>query len=145
MKIAEYRELVRRAKAKKPKAKAKAKAEPKIQAKTQTEAMFERRHLADRLHLFQPPPFTITRTTKRRYTADFETILKDGRMMVIEVKGSYRLQSHDRARLAWEIAAEANPGCVFVWAALNKKTHRFDLETWEHGGRTVLFPTTLPA
>lgn len=145
MKISEYRELMRRAKTKRRRVKAKAAGPAKRPVtRTGTEALFERWHLADRLHLFQPPPFTITRTSKRRYTADFETTLKDGRTMVIEVKGSYKLQSHERARLAWEIAAESNPQAVFVWAAKSPKTGRFDMEIWEGGGTSVAHASTLP-
>lgn len=147
MKISEYRELMRRAKTKRRRVKAKAAGPAKRPvARTGTEALFERLHLAPRQrpYTFQPPPLTITKIKMRRYTPDYRTELDDGREMLIEVKGSYRLQSHERARLAWEIAAESNPQTVFVWAAKSPKTGRFEMEIWEGGGASVAHASTLP-
>lgn len=87
---------------------------------------------------YQPAPIVITRTTKREYTADFlvrQLHTADHKHVLHEVKGSYNLPSQDRARLAWEIAAEAHPEWDFVWAELKRKG--WEIERWEAGGRRI--------
>lgn len=81
---------------------------------------------------FHPEPFTVSKTAGRRYTADYACSF-DGVPVVIEVKGSYKLPSENRARLAWELAAEQNPGTVFVWAR-NVDRSMWDCEAWYAGG-----------
>lgn len=85
---------------------------------------------------YEPAPIVITRTTSREYTADFLVQGADMRPTYHEVKGSYRLPTHDRARLAWEIAAEAHPEYDFVWAELTRRG--WEIERWEGGGRYIL-------
>ena len=50
-----------------------------------------------------------------RYTPDW-VVLRDGCIECHEVKGSYRMHSHQRARLAFDQARVEFPGFVFVWA-----------------------------
>lgn len=88
--------------------------------------------------VYQPAPLVITARTRREYTADFRT---DGGSLgdvpaYHEVKGSYRLPTHERARLAWEVAAEANPQFDFVWAELTRRG--WEIERWQGGGRVIL-------
>ena len=80
---------------------------------------------------YEPFGITVTRVAKRRYTPDFAARVC-GVTVVAEVKGDYRLHSEDRARLAWEIAAEANddPSCVFVWARWRKAGRLYRCEFW---------------
>lgn len=59
----------------------------------------------------------------------------DGRPTYHEVKGSYHLPTHERARLAWEIAAEAHPEWDFAWAELTRRG--WEIERWESGGRRI--------
>lgn len=85
---------------------------------------------------YEPAPIVITRTTSREYTADFLVQGADMRPTYHEVKGSYHLPTHERARLAWEIAAEANPQFDFVWAELTRRG--WEIERWQGGGRLIL-------
>ena len=93
----------------------------------------------DGFHLisYEPEPIVLTRTTKREYTADFLVEDSGGANVSMrppypEVTGSYHLPTHERARLAWEIAAERNPQFDFVWAELTR--HGWEIERWENGG-----------
>ena len=97
----------------------------------------------DGFHLisYEPEPIVLTRTTKREYTADFLVQDSGGANLSMrptyhEVKGSYALPTQDRARLAWEIAAEQNPQFDFVWATLTRKG--WEIERWEAGGARIL-------
>lgn len=76
---------------------------------------------------------------KHIYTPDFvsseDTWCGLPRVVYHEVKGSYRLQSQDGARLRWCFAALANPYAVFVWAK-ETPAKRWDIEVWYDGGRT---------
>lgn len=83
---------------------------------------------------YQPEPIIITKHTLREYTADF-LVSGTGRPTYHEVKGSYHLPTHERARLAWEIAAEAHPECDFVWAELTRSG--WEIERWENGGEEI--------
>lgn len=89
--------------------------------------------------IYQPVPIVITNVTKREYTADFlvtATNTNSEKPTFHEVKGSYHLPTHDRARLAWEIAAEAHPEWDFVWAELTRRG--WEIERWENGGKRIL-------
>ena len=99
----------------------------------QTEARFNSQVLCGR-GAFHPASYTVSRTTSRRYTPDYSWEVNEV-PVVIEVKGGYRLPSEQRARLAWELAAEANPGTVFVWARFCRGV--WDVEAWYRGGRTT--------
>ena len=68
-----------------------------------------------------------------RYTPDFLIIMPDGRLAFVETKGSFRLQSHSRARLAFADASTRNPCFLFVWAKESKKHDGFSVEFWERG------------
>lgn len=51
-----------------------------------------------------------------RYTPDWVCQSADGHLVCIEVKGSYRLGSYQRARLAFDQAAVEWPGVRWIWA-----------------------------
>ena len=84
---------------------------------------------------FHPKPFVVSRVSSRRYTADYRYEY-EGVPVIVEVKGSYRLPSEGRARLAWELAAEQNHGSVFVWAR-NVRSTMWEIEAWYRGGKTT--------
>ena len=89
--------------------------------------------------IYQPAPIVITNVAKREYTADFlvtTTNTNAEKPTFHEVKGGYHLPTHERARLAWEIAAEAHPEWDFVWAELTRMG--WEIERWESGGRRIL-------
>ena len=50
-----------------------------------------------------------------RYTPDW-VYVAGGRLVCVEVKGSYRLGSYQRARLAFDQAAVEWPGVRWIWA-----------------------------
>lgn len=128
MKLSEYRKLIRnRGRGAKPRI-------PRPCGMNENEARFNRTVLGGR-GLYETTHFEITRTKRRRYTPDFLTCVGPWRA-VVEVKGGYRLQSEDRARLAWEIAAETcgDPSVAFVWARWNGTARAYDCEAWSGGG-----------
>lgn len=98
------------------------------------EARFRRMALGGQ-GAYEPTHIRITRTTERVYTPDFLFTTDDLHVVYVEVKGAYRLQSEDRARLAWEIAAEKISDAVFVWAKWNRGA--YDCEAWFDGGAKV--------
>lgn len=58
-----------------------------------------------------------------RYTPDW-TYWQGGRLHAVEVKGSYRLGSYQRARLAFDQARVEWPAIVWIWAELENGTWR---------------------
>ena len=104
-----------------------------------TEARYRRemlRGIPEHLVKYEAKTFTITQTTKREYTPDWVISANYGfPAQYHEVKGSYKLGSEDRARLAWELAAERNPGALFVWAVLTRRG--WEIEEWTDGGKTI--------
>lgn len=65
-------------------------------------------------------PVTLVLAGGSRYTPDFMTV-DEGVVTFHEVKGSYRLQSYNRARTAFHEAAAAFPIFRFVWAEWSGK------------------------
>ena len=105
-----------------------------------TEARYRRevlRGIHPSLVSYESRSFTITKTTKREYTPDWVVTPNTGGLPpeYHEVKGSYKLGSEDRARLAWELAAEQNPGALFFWAVLTRRG--WEIEEWTDGGKTI--------
>ena len=84
---------------------------------------------------YESRSFAITRTTRREYTPDWTVTTPNNPTAYHEVKGSYKLGSEDRARLAWELAAEQNPDAAFVWAVLTRRG--WEIEEWFDGGREI--------
>lgn len=71
------------------------------------------------------------------YTPDFTTTFEglDCQMLVYhEVKGSYRLQSQDAARIRFIVASVMRVNAYFVWAK-ERKNHRWDIEVFRNGVR----------
>lgn len=62
-------------------------------------------------------PVTLRLANGHRYTPDFG-FLAAGRAHFTEVKGSYRLHSYQRARLAFDQARIEWPTFVWIWAEL---------------------------
>lgn len=92
---------------------------------------------------FEPVKIEITNVNRRVYTPDFFAELSldmgGGEFVeawpLVEVKGGYKLQSEDRARLAWEVAAECTiPEHVFVWARWKPRGRVYECEAWSGRG-----------
>ncbi len=122
------------------------KAPPLPKGMNANEARFNRMILGG-LGRFEPAKIEITAVNRRVYTPDFATCLTldmgGGESVeawpLVEVKGGYRLQSEDRARLAWEIAAErfARGKVVFVWARWRPRGKCYECEAWWRRGGAV--------
>ncbi len=67
---------------------------------------------------FQPVMFRLR--NGHRYTPDFVCQAASGDVIMVEVKGSYRLQSYQRARLAFDQASLEWPCFVWIWAELQE-------------------------
>lgn len=99
------------------------------------EARFQK-NVLNGLGKYEGVRLIITRTKARKYTPDFVYVHTAGEPAVyIEVKGSYKLQSEDRARLAWEIAAESCCNC-FVWAKYISRG-MYECEAWYGAGTRI--------
>lgn len=87
---------------------------------------------------YEPTKIIVTRTKRREYTPDFAYFTEDiTKLAIVEVKGSYKLQSEDRARLAWEIAAETDSlEAVYVWARY--RSGGYDCEAWFNRGNRII-------
>ncbi len=119
------------------------KAPPLPKGMNANEARFNRMILGG-LGRFEPAKIEITTVNRRVYTPDFgvdiDSVATETRIEVfVEVKGGYRLQSEDRARLAWEIAAErfARGKVVFVWARWRPRGKCYECEAWWRRGGAV--------
>jgi len=63
------------------------------------------------------------------YTPDFRVTRNDGSKEIVEVKGSYKLHSHGRSRLAFDAARDENPEYAWTWATREGDGWRY--EYWE--------------
>jgi hypothetical protein len=54
-----------------------------------------------------------------RYTPDFSWFDASGRLTCLEVKGSYKLESYQRARLAFDQCRSEYPFVVWIWVERN--------------------------
>ncbi len=69
-----------------------------------------------------------------RYTPDWMTTdATTGRVVLVEVKGSYRLHSHARARLAFMECVKKFPMFGFHWTTWGKEKGWWDVEVYENG------------
>ena len=115
------------------------KRKPRPDGQNENEARFNR-VILDGRGAYEPSKFYITRINKRVYTPDFAITLHNitretQKDVFVEVKGSYKLQSEDRARLAWEVAAEnTTPEHVFVWARWKPRGRVYECEAWSGRG-----------
>ena len=89
---------------------------PTAKGPTKTEMAYRSRYLGDNTR-FQGVTFRMA--NGHRYTPDWVTMDGD-RMTCIEVKGSYRLGSYQRARLAFDQARIEWPGVTWIWAELSE-------------------------
>ena len=106
-----------------------------------TENKFRREELAvlektyGKFVRYEGKTFVITKTAQREYTPDWVIEAPNKEPIYIEVKGSYKLGSEARARLAWELAAEQNPHATFYWAVLTRRG--WEIEEWREGGKAI--------
>lgn len=88
---------------------------------TKTEAAY-RREVLDTNPAVQSVAYealTVRLANGHRYTPDW-VFWAGGRLYCVEVKGTYRLRSHQRARLAFDQACVEFPGIVWIWAEKRK-------------------------
>lgn len=86
--------------------------QPKIASPNATEAEF-RAKFSNLVMIFEPLTFRLQ--NGHRYTPDW-VYWHDSRLHCVEVKGSYRLQSYQRARLAFDQAVIEFPEIRWIWA-----------------------------
>jgi len=91
-----------------------------------TEQEYNRRYL-DSKGLYEAVTFHLAGGS--RYTPDYLTADPQGRITLHEVKGSYRLHSHGRARTAFRECAAAFPMFGWVWAT-RKASGDYQIETF---------------
>ena len=100
------------------------KQEQKKERMTKTEQRFEREVLlpmvdSGELKRYQFEGVSFDMKNGHRYTPDFEAC--DGtRMVCFEVKGSYKLGSYQRARLAFDQCKVERPWIVWRWFEINE-------------------------
>ena len=85
----------------------------KAMGPTKTEAEFARRYLADKGARFEALVFRME--NGHRYTPDW-VYVDGGRLVCVEVKGSRRLGSYQRARVAFDQASVEWPDARWIWA-----------------------------
>lgn len=109
-----------------------------VHAPNSTEGRYRRECLSgiapECIH-YESETFTITKVCRREYTPDWVVAVPGFPPFYHEVKGAYKLGSENRARLAWEMAAEQHPNAVFVWAVLTRRG--WEIEEWHDGGRMI--------
>ncbi len=86
--------------------------QPKIASPNGTEAEF-RAKFSNQAMTYEPLTFRLQ--NGHRYTPDW-VYWHDGRLHCVEVKGRYRLQSYQRASLAFSQAVIDFPEIVWIWA-----------------------------
>ena len=80
---------------------------------TKTEMEFRARYLAGKAARFEALVFRLA--NGHRYTPDW-VYVEGGRLVCVEVKGSRRLGSYQRARVAFDQAAVEWPDARWIWA-----------------------------
>ena len=80
---------------------------------TKTETEFARRYLAGKAARFEGLVFRLA--NGHRYTPDW-VYVEGGRLVCVEVKGSRRLGSYQRARVAFDQAVVEWPDARWIWA-----------------------------
>ncbi len=101
-------------------------ASDKRREQNKTELGYNRRYL-DSKGLYEAVTFHLPGGS--RYTPDYLTVDGQGRITLHEVKGSYRLHSHGRARTAFRECAAAFPMFGWVWAT-RKASGDYQIETF---------------
>jgi len=86
---------------------------------SKTEKEYERIYLSGIPHKFEG--ITLKMENGHRYTPDFYVCAGNNVLELHEVKGSYQLHSHGRARLAFDQARVEYPAFKFVWATKTKE------------------------
>lgn len=109
---------------------------PRVKVWSKPEIRYNLRFLGGKGE-YEPEEIQITPddAEKHVYTPDFTTlvVVPNGWVRVYhEVKGSYRLQSQDAARLRWLFASLARPRAWFVWAK-ERKDGAWDIDIARNG------------
>ena len=86
-----------------------------------TEAEYRRLYLPESARF---EGLTFRMANGHRYTPDCIVIRTDGQVECHEVKGSYKLGSYQRARLAFDQARVEWPGLTWIWAEKRKEGWR---------------------
>jgi len=101
---------------------------PKVVATSKPRGVPTKTEAAYRREVLDPNPavenvwfeaLTFRLANGHRYTPDW-TFWSGGRLHCVEVKGSYRLGSYQRARLAFDQAAIEHPWAAWIWAERTK-------------------------
>ena len=96
---------------------------PKRKKPTKTEARYlqllNARELAGEISDILFHPCNLYMQNGHRYTPDFKYRM-NGNIYMVEVKGSYKLQSYQRARLAYDQTRIEWPMFSWVWAVWDK-------------------------
>jgi hypothetical protein len=98
----------------------------KRREQNKTELEYNRRYL-DNQGLYERVTFHLPGGS--RYTPDYMTVDSEGRITFHEVKGSYRLHSHGRARTAFRECVAAYPMFFWVWAT-RQSSGEYKIETF---------------
>jgi hypothetical protein len=91
---------------------------PTRRAPTATEARYRRERLAGARAHYEGLTFRLA--NGHAYKPDWVVVQDGGQIECHEVKGSYKLPSHGRARLAFDQAAVEWPCFRWVWATLTE-------------------------
>ena len=85
---------------------------------TKTEAAYRQQQLSGMDARYEALIFRLA--NGHRYTPDWVCVAPDGRITCHEVKGSYRLGSYQRARMAFDQARLEWPAITWIWAEKTK-------------------------
>ena len=91
-----------------------------------TEERFRREYLEPRgiKAVFEGATFRLA--NGHRYTPDWVWLDETGRAVCVEVKGSYKLPSYQRARMAYDQARIEWPGIIWIWVTWTGKEWRVE-------------------
>ena len=105
------------------------------QGPNKTEARYEREVLALQGIKAAYEGITFRLANGHRYTPDwvFCDPAATGRLICVEVMGSYKLPSYQRARMAFDQARVEWPGIIWIWATWTGKEWRTDGTTQTKG------------
>ena len=96
---------------------------PKVKKMTKTEAKYllvlQARELAGEISDILFHPCNLYMQNGHRYTPDFK-YRRDGKVFMVETKGSYKLPTYQRSRLAYDQTRIEWPMFSWVWAVWDK-------------------------
>ena len=86
---------------------------------SKTEQLYERIHLRDLDLVYKFEGITLHMSNGHSYCPDWY-VVRCGNVELHEVKGSYKLPSYSRAKLAFDQCKQEFPEFKFVWATKNQ-------------------------